>query len=275
MKKCGGLLLICVCAGLMSCDSDDNDVAEDNGIAIKSIQANSCVDLSNRADWVFLVNYLQYNCTKVGSGLTATVKEKTCHFKTGYEKGTMVSYGTGPVIQLVDPGYYVAERTKSTPPVPPDIADQTTLEKMLRADKLSTYYSGIVSENLTGVELTHANALLEFEVIGVQANAKVFVDSYMTITPFKAGDNTYKAIVLAEGGEFDAYITILIGGKSYGVSLRETMQTKSYPITGPGHIQRDTHYKFTVEFDSTNKVVQIKDIQTSRWSDSAVWIPEG
>lgn len=274
MKKYVCLLLISVCAGLMSCNRSDNEAAEESGIAVKSIQANSCVDLSNRANWVLLVNYLPYNCTKEGSGLMATVHEKACHFKASYEEGSMISYGAGPAIQLVDPGYYVDKRTKSTAPIPPDIADQTTLEKMLRADKLSTYYSGIVSENLTGVELTHANALLEFEVIGVPANTEVLVDSYMRITPFKAGDNEYKAIVLAEGGEFDARIMISIGGKFYSASLRETMQTRSHPITGPGHIQRDTQYKFTVEFDSTNKVLKIKDVQKRQWSESTTWVPE-
>lgn len=275
MKKCFCLLLISVCAGLMSCESDDNNVIEDSGIAVKSIQANSCVDLSNRTDWVLLVNSIQYNCTKEGNGLIATVKEKTCHFKPGYEKGSMVFYGAGPAIQLVAPGYHIEKRTKSMAPTPPDIADQTTLEKMLRADKLSTYYSGIVSENLTDVELTHANALLEFEVIGVLANTKVLVNSYMPITPFKEGDNKYKTIVLAEGGAYDANIKISIGGKYYSVSLRETMQTKLHPITGSGHIQRDTHYKFTVEFDSENEVLQIKNVQKSQWSESITWIPEG
>jgi hypothetical protein len=185
-----------------------------------------------------------------------------------YEKGSVISYGAGPVIQLVDPGYYVEEKTRSTPPVPPDIANQTTMEKMLRADKLSAYYSGVVSENLTDVELTHANALLEFEVAGVPANTKVFVNSYMTITPFKAGSNEYKAIVPAEGGEFDADVVISTGGKLYAASLRETMQTKSHPITGPGYIQRDTRYKFIAEFDSTNKILQIKEVQKSQWSKS-------
>lgn len=274
MKKYFYLLLVCFSAVLISCDSD-NDVVGDKGIAVKSIQASSCVDLSDRPDWVLLVDFLPYNYKKEGnSSLMATVKDKTCHFNAGYEKGSTVRYGSGPAIQLVAPGYYVEKNTKSTPPLPPDVADQTTLEKMMRADKLSTYYDGIVSEDLTDVELTHANALLQFEMTGVPSNAKVFVDSYMEITPYKAGDNKYMAIVLAEGGEFDAHIIISTGGEFYSASLRETMKTKSHPITGPGHIQRDTHYKFTVEFDSTKKVLQIKDIEKSKWSESAKWIPE-
>lgn len=259
------LMAILACGMLLSCDDDDKK-EEPAGVAVKTVNATACVDLSNRSHWEFTVMYCPYDYTISGKGIQATIKDEPYHFDNSYPEGSHVSLGGGPVIRLVAPGYYPKVETKETSPTPPDISDQTTPEKLLKADVLSTYYSGNVSENLTGIELTHANALLEFDLVGVPTGSEVRVGSYMQITPYKESDNRYKAIVLAEGGEFDAYVAVQIDGTVHVVYILDYV-TKSSPLTGEGYIQRDTRYTFTVAFDKEKNTLTIENLQRSKWSD--------
>jgi len=257
-------LLLLPLSIIISCNNDDPK-EEIQGVEVKSVNAISCVDLSNRSDWEFRVMNIPYDYTANGKNIMAKVKEQSYYFHNSYPQGTNIPIGGGPVIQLVSPDYYAVEKSKSTPPLPPNIHDQTSIEKLRKADVLSNYYYGNVSEDLVNVELTHANALLEFELINIPSDAEVKVSSYMDITPYREEDNNYKAIVLAEGGEYDATISVRIGGTPYQVSVLSAT-SKSSPLPASGYILRDTHYKFTVKFDEDKKSLSIENMQRTKWS---------
>lgn len=248
---------------LYSCSNDDKP--EEKGIAVKSVKAFTTVDLSDRSDWIFKVNYNEYNHTSNDRNINATVKDNLSHFHSAYPEGSKVKKGQGPTIQLISPDYY--PKTKDVGPPTPNISDQSSAEKFLVADVLSCYYEGLVSEDLTEVPLTHANALLEFEIVGAPDYAEVSVFSLMTIKPYRISDsygpfaygytNKYKAIVLAEGGEFSALVAVKIGNEVY--------QTTS--LSGGSYMKRDTRYKFSVRFDEAKKTLSIEDLIKSTWSE--------
>jgi len=240
---------------LISCGDDDNkepDVEKD-GVAVKTVFLTSSVDIAERPGWEFWVAGYTYNYSITDKGIEATPKDKPYRFDSQYEAGGHVGEGIGPVIEFVSPDYYPV--SKSIGPEPPRIGDQSTPEKLLLADKLSRYYSGTVTENLTNVDLIHSNALLDFQLVDMPAGADVRVGSITLITPYKESENHYKAIVLAEGGEFQAYITVKIEGETY----------TAYPTEA--HMRRDTHYTFTVKFNPEKQNLYIEDLKQSVWSE--------
>lgn len=253
---------------MTSCDDDkiEKEKEDEKGIAIKTVKAISCVDLSDRSDWIFIVMYNQYDYSIDGNNIEAKVNKTPYYFSPSHPLGSYAPIGGGPVIRLVSPDYNSKE-TRSVGPTPPNISDQTTFEKFMRADVLSTYYSGEVSENIVDVRLTHANALLEFDFEDIPSNAEVRVQSLVTINPFK-NENNYKAIVLAEGGEFSAYILVKIGNEVLDVAVPVGNSTKSSPLPSGNSIMRDTRYKFTVKYNATKKALSIKNLHRTKWSET-------
>ncbi|MCD8080569.1 MAG: hypothetical protein LUF04_09245 [Bacteroides sp.] len=198
------------------------------------------------------------------SKIKATPIEKLCYFGESYTEGSQVPPGGGPVISFHSPTYW-QEESRALPPPPPNISDQSTPEKLLAADKLTCYYSGTVTRNLKNIPLTHANALLEFDVIDFPSDTEVKIGSYMIITPYRQ-DNHYKAIVLAEGGEFDAYIVITAGGKTQKLSLREYIKKSIPDASDIRAISRDTHYKFIIRYNEEDNTFAIGNLHRSKWS---------
>lgn len=259
------IIAVCLTAFMSSCGDDDDKELIEGRIPLKTINATSCIDLSDRSDWIFSVMYSQYNSTINGSAIIAEVNEKPYYFDKSYALGSSVPLGNGPVIRLVSPEYNTKE-TKAIGPPPPNIADQTTLKKLMAADVLSTYYSGEVLENID-ISLTHANALLDFEFKDLPVNAEVAVQSLVNISPYKDGNN-YKAIVLAEGGEYSASISVKIGNENLSVAVPVSNPTKSSPLPSGNYILRDTRYKFTVKYDADKKALSIDDLHRTKWSET-------
>lgn len=266
MKKAFYLMpVVLLSSGLFSCNDDNNDSDEKKkGLPIESVDAISCIDLSDRTDWILQVSNNTYDYTADGKRIEAVAKKSPSCFGSSYVEGSNVSVGVGPAIRLMSPAYYPNKITRALGPTPPDIRDQSTPEKLLVADMLSCYYSGIVSKNLENVQLTHANALLEFDVDGIPADAQIIVGSYMEITPY-VQNGIYRAIVLAEGGEYSAQIYVKTGNEIRSVSVLSGL-TKSLPLPGGNSIMRNTRYSFTVRYDREKESLSIENLCRTRWS---------
>lgn len=205
MNKCFSGLLVALLLSMTACsDSDETPDGElQKGIAIKSIEATSDVDLSARSGWLFRVGYsnpdcVYYNYSADGNKLHASSadEENMYHFDKRWEEGHVLGMAGRLVCYFQDKRYFRSTNVRSMSPERPDILDQSTEERFLIADRLEGIYTGAVRSDISGLELVHANMLVEFKIEGIDANAEVrALSGGFPVVPLQTGDNSYKAII--------------------------------------------------------------------------------
>lgn len=240
-----------------SCNNDDAEGKQ--GIAVDSVTAVPCVDLTNRAGWLLRIGYgspSYYKYTVHGKTISASPQNEPYRFEKSLKPGDEVPIASGAYIYFSSPQYLHPAKTDVSYNVP-DISDQSTIEKLYNADLLYSVYTGKVSNHLTDVSLIHANAMLEFELLDIENETELRINSArLRILPYQDKINPflYRAIVPGIDGEYNAGVMMQIDGETYNADLTE-------------HTKTDTHYKFTVHFDKKQKKLLIENLQESKWSE--------
>lgn len=242
--------------------SDDNDNPEQEGLILKTVKAESCVDLSERSNWDFMLGYgwrdgIKYNFRVDGKKIEASFQAGDAYyFPTKYNEGDIIKPNSGDAyIRFVSPEYFPTSKTttRSLPAPPPQIQDQSTREKLILADALYCKYSGIVSSDLTGIELIHENILLDFQLVDVPEGAKVVIEqNYPSIKPFRENPTQYKAIVLHTG----FFLVVTVNGIHYSSYFESN--------------RNDTYFKFDVKINTKTKELDIENQEKSKWSETFV-----
>ena len=222
-------LLMVLLVSMTACSSDDEKPGDDpqQGVAINSIKATSAIDLSARSGWLFRVGYsnpdcLYYDYRIEGNELHALANETNIyHFDKRWEEGHVLGMASRLVCYFQDKRYFRSTNIRSMSPEVPDIADQSTEQSLLIADRLEAIYTGAVKADISDLEFIHANALIEFEIEGINAGAEVSVSGRnILITPLKVKDGTYKAItdspssIYVKVGNDTGRIEVSTGSKS-------------------------------------------------------------
>lgn len=257
MNKCFSGLLVALLLSMTACsDSDKTPDGElQKGIAIKSIEATSSVDLSARSGWLFRVGYsthdcVYYNYTADGNKLHASSAdgENTYHFDKRWEEGHVLGKASRLVCYFQDKRYFRSTNVRSMPPEHPDILDQSTEELFLIADRLEGIYTGAVRSDISALELVHANALIEFQIGGIDANAEVRALSLgFPVVPFKTGANSYKAIIYGSSS-----ISVKVGDDVSHMDVASSFNS-------------NVRYTVKAHWDAGTKRLIADDIKAEEW----------
>lgn len=264
MKLLSYLFTVSLLLGLLCSCSDDNDGDnKSEGIAVKSVTATSCIDLSDRKDWNIRFGYawaggIFYNFKVDGKNISAdSPKKDSYRFDERSKEGEKAGIYTTTYLRFVPEGYFPMDNSglKSTEPIPPAIQDQSTFEKLIKADALFCNYEGIVTPNMKDVKFIHENILLEFETINIPENAEIRItgsSGNFAIIPYKASTNNYKAISLPKISGATNYIVVKVGEESYNLGFNYSLA-------------EDLHYVFKLRLDN-NKLI-IEDLIGTVWSE--------
>lgn len=251
-----GLLLLLI-TSVTAC-GDNNGISESEsqpGVGINSITASTTIDLSARNGWLFRVGYsnpscLYYNYNINENKLYAFAEAPNIYrFDARLKEGDLLGTSHRIVCYLQDKRYFHSTNNRSMSPERPDILDQSTEEKLLIADRLEAIYKGEVRNDISDVNVIHANSLIEFEITEIDAGMEVFVYSWsFPITPFKTGDYSYKAIVPESPS-----ICIKNGNK----------QISEIEITNK--FKSNTYYTVKLHWDSDSKKIILDNVKEEEW----------
>lgn len=257
MNKCFSGLLVALLLSMTACsDSDKTPEGElQKGIAIKSIEAISDVDLSARSGWLFRVGFstpdcVYYNYAVEGNKLHASSadEENTYHFDKRWEEGHILGKASRLVCYFQDKRYFRSTNVRSMPPERPDILDQSTEELFLIADRLEGIYTGAVRSDISALKLVHANALIEFQIEGIDANAEVRAWSGgFPVVPLQTGVNSYKVII-----DRSSYISVKVGDDVDHMDV----------ATG---FNGNVRYTVKAHWDAGTKTLIADDIKEEEW----------
>lgn len=267
LRKSFGFVLLSVLFSFTQCSDDDNLKPETKGVAVKKADAVVCTDLSNKSDWMLLIggdwnsqNGISYNFSVENKNITAhSPKNAFYTFKEEYAEGDLLVPDDYTYIRFVSPNYYsetnimpsyAAERPR------PVIHDQSSFEKLTKADILFCRYMGVVAEHLTDINLIHGNVLLDFETINIPPGAEIKIQGGVAglITPYQENESHYKAIALSLLSTLSQNEIILFYGNEQ-VSVKTNF------------ILADTHYRFTLRFDEQKKELIIENLIQTVWSE--------
>lgn len=255
-------LLVTISISNTACNkkSEETAVPEEKYFPVESVKGSSSINLSDRNNWNFFLNGKEYSYEIDDTVIVATPKTDAYNlvYKTDISGSIIpIPKGYGPIVHFVSPGFYYQNTCSECPPKP-NIKDQSTEEKLINADMLYGRFSGIPSGDVTGIRLTHQNALLDFDVKNTPPSSVITVKSIEPINPFREGADHYKAIVLAFSSG-TAYIYIKIADSTYQKEISNRNHWK--------YILPNTHYKFTVRYDPDKKDVLIENLSATNWSE--------
>ncbi len=241
---------------LNACSKDDNK-SENFGenIHIETFKGRLNMDISDRSNWELNIKNTPYYFNYTNNSLLSIPESETYVIeKSEVNSSGYLKDNKSILITFKHPNYFPS--SKPTYPQTPDIADQSTSAKILKADMLYCEYKGKVENNIEG-ELVHANALVDFNILDHPNNSKFFVTGSLYVTPFFKL-NRYKAIMPAYGNNNSIIIVMTQGTKSYYAEL-----------CGPNtaYSQPNTHYKFSVKYNSVYDQIEIIDSVTSTWEE--------
>lgn len=135
-----------------------------------------------------------------------------------------------------------------------DISDQSTKQKIVRADGLEAIYTGAGSKKIS-VDLKHRLMLLDFEVLGTQKELQMSIIGGLVIKPYKVSPNRFQVIYFETGG---LGVHLFIGGKRYDALINTD------PFTA------DQHKRFTIQYNSQSDAIAISNGAETTWS-SEIW----
>lgn len=192
---------------------------------------------------------------RVGAGhrLTVGLGGQSAVYK--YENGKFVPDGT----QLVFPGYGKSSLTLALAPTVAAVQDGTK-EGLFAADDLEFSDGVDPQENITGIQLKHANSLVQFEFASTVA-----IDNGSTV---KVGQGTaynipstgkYQAII--EPGIDLFRIVFTAAGQEYVADVLNS-------AAAGGRFEPNTRYTFSVSIDETDVVLKLMLIEP--WAEAGV-----
>lgn len=265
------LLTTAIVFGLASC----NDKDKHHSIAIRSVETTSTLDLSKRTDWKFYVGSYAYNYSISGQTLKATPKsEGETYYAGSSYYGSYGAYGyesasNGNMAMLrtlfLSPEYHLP-LIENVDKQPMDQLDQSTADKMLIGDALSSWYPTITSEHVSGVALTHEHCLVEYTFVDLPEGAETALTSEKHIIKPLVEEGVTKAILVSPDVNF---ITAKVGDKTYEVSVvKATASLKKDAAAYP--TIRNQHFTFEVKYNKdetdANKVLTIQNVKATQWS---------
>lgn len=221
------LLNVLCLAGLgvfiFSCDNSSSYDDRPESVKVLSVEASTNFDLSARSNWKFLVHGCYYSYEIVGNKLIATPASTSDTFAFSVTSTNKSGYA---VLTFISPNYF---KTRSELVVP-DIQDQSTPEKFMACDVLRGEYNDVAKSEIS-VTFFHENALLQFETIDFPDDAKVYVEQKygQVINPLRDKEDPakYRAIVLPQNYQYNVYIVVETGGKTYKTPMREKPRTRT------------------------------------------------
>lgn len=248
---------------LTSCN-DNNEVDAPKGTPVMSIEASTNFDLSHRSNWILGMSGYRYNFTVEGNTLRATPQDEPFHF--GYGQGT-----TNGATEFVLYPPADTNDTRAVGPIIPPTADQSTWEKLISYDLLRGIYAGNVVEDITGVTFIHHDALLDFTVTNLPANAKVFVFQWsgkQKIIPFYDEETeSYKAIVAQQNTRKTLYIVVEANGERYFTSLyNESDETRSMAYNAFTSAVLSFNVKMEAEEENEEKTLVVEKLNVDYYS---------
>lgn len=226
------------------------------------------IDLRNRADWQLFIGSQAYSASiKDNSNLVGTPVKDSFHFEyqgnitdapasTVFVYYSSSKYGNkfGPTFKESGPNF-----------TPPNIFNQSSVEDLMKADLLIGKYNGSITSEISNLQLTHANALLEFNIDGLKNSDTVYVnDLKMAFRPYDEGNGQYKSIVTGnwigiEKGSPNNLPPVLIEVRSSNRKVSTSLISVFYPI------KSNTKYKFNGSIGADTLI--IKDQSISVWDN--------
>ena len=246
---------------LFSCSKDDNK-GENNysqDVYVETFKGTLDIELDHRSEWILEVGSTPYMYTYTNNSLLSIPEKNPFIIERTYISSSGFIKAANPlVVTYKHPEYF--STLMPTYPLTPDIADQTTSEKLLKADMLYCEYKGKALNNIEG-NLVHANALFDLNILEHPDNATFSVTGPVYVTPFD-NLNRYKAIMPAYGYNNSAIICMTQGLKQYYVEICGP--------TNDNYVKPDTHYTFSVRYNSVYDRLEIVDLTESKW-DTQNW----
>ena len=263
MKK--SLLLIAISSALlMSTGCTKNSVKKQQTLALDSITAQAPnIDLAQRQGWILSASNKKYSYT-VSNNTIYGVPANEPYLATIENSGT--SAPNFYSIYLSSPAYFknhatafrklYAESPIEPFPLPFNIEDQSTKEKLLNADILSAFAQTLPTKHLNGINLVHGSTLLDFETSGLPAGSIVSVKHAVESIPYNYKPDFYKVITARYWPE----IIVHFGSDSAKVAAPATNGMFSNAI-----------YKFRLIYDPATKKLSTRNVTETKWSDVADW----
>jgi len=253
--KAAGIYFLVLLSAFASCKKDHPDSVEQ--IPIESLKGTAPnIDLSKRTGWILAGGDKSYSFTVTGDSILAMPASEPYILR--YDNNdpkipfNYIGFGLIPALYYTT-NTAVARSLYATSPVTrfPNIADQSTEEKLRNADALIAINYEKPSKNIKDARFIHSNVLIDFETMNFPGDAVVTVLQSEETKPFNYKSNFYKAIVVAV-----PVISVKTGGDEYKVML-----------TVPGGMSGNTHYTFKTVFNADAKTLSITDLASSKWSD--------
>ncbi|MBW8688323.1 hypothetical protein [Chitinophaga rhizophila] len=259
------LILLCFLPLFVACKKDTDTREDDNYIVVSNIVATPLnTDVSARTNWRLVVGRSFYN---------ATVKEGKIHGEATQHphKFLITSDSTlvTPLPAAEEPRIYYYRSgyvddiaflpVKEGSPLP-EIHPQTDLQLLNMSDMLSGKYAGVPGQELNNVSLSHANALLDFEVLGMPAGGQLLLSEFNKLFPpfqYNGSAQQYRAIVTGDWyPSMEVKVVIRVADKTYaGVILPEKA------------VKGNTIYKFKLRLDTAEEKITLENMQQSVWTD--------
>lgn len=271
-KNFYAVLLFAITALLSSCKKNSVSSplpAAEPTMAVEKIQAavGNNIRLEPRENTRVILRNVEYNYSFVNSQLVATPAKSPYQLPFKRDMNGNIQAISGQqalVIQLVAQGYlFQNNQLKDPPPPKPLIKDQENLEDLINADMLIGEFTGLPSNNLSGISLTHANNLFDFEIRDIPADKIASVKLIIRneqFRPVRLANNRYRAVITGNWyTPADIYVLINTVDKLFNLKL----------LNGQD-IKQDLHYNLIVKANQDNGGFTVTNNGETKWSDE-IW----
>lgn len=285
MKKIIALLTLpLLCLSIVSCDEEEKEDSTGR-VPIEKVVATAPVDLSQRTDWLFMIEndpYFSRENPPLPNKYTYIIKDNkiTAIPKSERERSNLIfCRGTkdiacpdilvpSAIMVFKSPQYPQYQNILKSSLEDGDMIDQTTKDKLLTYDALYHLYYEETTEKLNQLELTHVNALFEITFEGQPKDKEIHLNivgqgynKKITWKPYVNQHTIYQAIV---SNYLKYTLSIEMEGKTYTVDLKA-------PNDQPNYTSSNTHYTFTISY--ADGEFKVTNTNHSKWSEK-VWSVE-
>lgn len=277
MRKLQCLFFCCTAVAILlsSCSkrSSDHTTPPDktNKIGIEKVSAIiKNIDLSGRGQWQIFVGSAPYIPLLNGNEFLTASPEKDLYYLRYegkisdvptssfyvYFSSTKYASQFGPVFKESSPTYY-----------PPNIFNQSSVHDLINADLLIGQFKGIITPQVSGIQLTHANALFDFIVTGLDPAATLSInDLKLSFLPYQEQPGHYKAIVTGKWIGIDKGTgynlpPVMIEVSKSGNKFSSPLPSEFYPV------KSNAKYTFRINVNHINNSITITDLTTAIWDD--------
>ena len=244
--------------------SKNTDTENMAAMPLKSITLTAKnIDLAQRTDWIMKVDESQYTASLSGNTLNASPLSEPFLAKYRKEEGNTPFQYT---VSLYHKSYFKNQSTiqrslfATSPnipyPLPLNIEDQSTKEKLLNADLLIAHALTPPTQTLSGINFVHQSTLLDFETSGLPPGSTISIRHAVETVPYNYKPNFYKVITTRYWPE----IIVRLGADS--------MKVPSPALNG---MFSNSIYTFKVVYDPVTKKLSTQNVTETKWSDVADW----